>query len=74
MQIETTMRNDLTQVRMTMTKGQETTSVGEDAEKQSPCALPVGMQAGAATVETSMEGPHKIKTGAAAPSGNFASG
>ena len=30
-------------------------------EKRNPCALLVGMKAGAATVETSIEVPQKIK-------------
>ena len=31
--------------------------------KENPCALLVGMQIGAATVESSMEKPQKIKNG-----------
>jgi len=40
---------------------QETTGVSEDAEKKNPLALLVGMQAGTATVENSMEVPQKVK-------------
>ena len=36
-------------------------SVGEDVEKKKPCALLVGMQTGAATLENSMEVPQKVK-------------
>ena len=43
----------------TLTKQQ--TSAGEDVGKGNPGALRVGMQAGAATVENSMEFPQKIK-------------
>ena len=40
------------------------TSVDEVAEKKEPlCALLVGMQTGATTVENSMEFPQKIKNG-----------
>ena len=35
-------------------------TVGQDVEKNIPCALLVGMQTGAATVENSMEAPQKI--------------
>ena len=42
---------------------QQTTSAGEDVEKENPFALLVGMQIGAATVESSMEIPQKIKNG-----------
>ena len=42
----------------------QTTSVGEDVEKRQPSALLVGMQTGAATVE-SIETPQKIKNGTA---------
>ena len=35
--------------------------VGEDAEKMGPCALLVGLQMGAATVENSMEVPQELK-------------
>ena len=39
---------------------QQTTSAGEDVEKGEPFALLVGTWIGAATVESSMEIPHKI--------------
>ena len=44
-----------------LSKRQEITSVGEDAEKREPCVLLVGMQFGAATVENSIKVPQKIK-------------
>ena len=44
---------------------QQTTSVGEDVEKGELFALLVGMQTGAATVESSVEIPQKIKSGSA---------
>ena len=48
---------------MAKIKTQET-SVGKDVEKKETlCALLVGMQTGAATMEDSMELPQKIKTG-----------
>ena len=40
---------------------QETTDVGEDAEKGQPCTLLVGMQAGVAALENIMEFPQKAK-------------
>ena len=40
-------------------------NVGEDVEKGNFSALLVGMQIGAATVESSMEIPQKIKNGTA---------
>ena len=39
----------------------QTTSAGEDVEKGEPFALLMGVQIGAATVESSMEVPQKIK-------------
>ena len=44
---------------------QQTTSAGEDVEKQEPFTLLVGMQTGAATVDSSMEIPQTIKNGPA---------
>ena len=41
------------------------TSAGEDVEKGNTLLLLVGMQTGAATVESSMEIPQKIKNGSA---------
>ena len=40
--------------------------------KGNPCALVLGMQIGAATIETSMEVPQKIKTRTTILSGNSA--
>ena len=40
---------------------QQATSVGEDVEKGEPFSLLVGKQTGAATVESGMEIPQKIK-------------
>ena len=42
--------------------------------KGTPCALLVGMQIGAATVENSMEFSQKIKNGTALSPGNFTYG
>ena len=39
------------------------TSAGEDVKKREPCALLVGMQTGAATVENTMAVSQKIKYG-----------
>ena len=64
MQIKTTMRYHVTPVRMAI-KIKQQTSVGEVVEKREPCALLVGMQTGAATVENSMEFPQKTKNGTA---------
>ena len=50
------------------------TSAGEDVEKKEPCALLVGMQIGAATVEKSMEGTQKIKNETALWPSNSTSG
>ena len=50
MQIKTTMRYHFTPVRMTIMN--KSTNVGEDVEKENLTALLVGMQTGAATVET----------------------
>ena len=60
MQIKTTMRHHLTPVRWLKTT-QEIVSVGKDMEKRNTCALIMGMQIGAATLENSMEFPQKIK-------------
>ena len=40
---------------------QETTEIGEDAEKGEPSTLLVGMQTGATTLENNMEVPQKVK-------------
>ena len=34
--------------------------MGEDADREEPCALLVGMQTGAVTMENSMEVPQKV--------------
>ena len=57
------MRYHLTPVRMAIIN--KSTSAGEDVEKGNPFALVVGMQTGAATVESSMEICQKIKNGTA---------
>ena len=44
---------------------QQTTSGGKDVEKGNPFALLMGIQTSAATVESSMEIPQKIKSGSA---------
>ena len=41
------------------------TSAGKGMDKGDPCALVVGMQTGATTVESSMEIPETIKNGTA---------
>ena len=43
----------------------QTANAGEDVEKGTPSAPLVGMQTGAATVESSMEFPHQIENGTA---------
>ena len=44
MQIKTTMRYQLTPIRMaTIQKNQKRTSVDEDVEEVNPCALVIGM-------------------------------
>ena len=59
------MRYHLTPVRMaiikkTKKKRQQITSIGEDVEKMTTCALLVGIQIGAATMEN-YRGSSKIK-------------
>ena len=44
---------------------QQRTRAGEDVETREPFALLVGMQIGAATVESHMEIPQKIQNGSA---------
>ena len=60
-QIKTTLRYHLTPVRVAKLRNQETIDAGEDVEKGNPLALLVGMQAGAAVLENSVEVPQKIK-------------
>ena len=55
------MRYHLTPVRMAIIKRQQITSVGKGVEKKEPCALLVGIQIGAATMENSMAIPQKTK-------------
>ena len=40
---------------------QETTNTGVSVEKSNPCALLVGSHNGGAMVESSMEGPQKVR-------------
>ena len=62
MQIETTMRYQLTLVRRAIiNKSTNSQVLMKMWRKMNPCALFVGMQIGAATVENSMEVPQKIK-------------
>ena len=65
MQIKTTMRYHLTPVRMAVNNKSTNNSVGEDVEKGNPCAVLVGMQICAATMENGMKVPQKIKNGTA---------
>ena len=60
-QIKTTMKYYLTPVRMAVIGKWTKKSVDEDVEKGNPSALWVGMQTGAAPVESSVEGPQKIR-------------
>ena len=64
-QIKTTMRYHPKPIRMAIINKSASNSTGKDAEKGNPCALLVQTQTGAATVESSMELPHKIKNGTA---------
>ena len=62
MQIETTMRDHLTPVRMSIIN-KSTNKCGQGCEERKTlmlCLL-MGMQIGAATVESSMEFPQKLK-------------
>ena len=60
MQIKTTMRYHLTQVRMAIINESINNQVQARMwRKEDPSALLVGMQTGAATVETNMEFPQK---------------
>ena len=56
MQIKTTMRYHLTQVRMAAIK-KSTINAGESEEKKEPLTLLVGMQTSTATMEHSVEIP-----------------
>ena len=57
MQIKTTERYHLTQVRMTIIKSLQITNAGEDVKKREPSYTVVGMSVGAATVDNTMEVP-----------------
>ena len=50
------------------------TDVGEDAEKGEPSTLLVGMQAGAVTLENSMEVPQKVENRATLRPSNHTTG
>ena len=65
MQIKTTMRYHLTPVRMAIINKSTNNVLVKMWRKQNPRALLVGMQIGAATVESSVEIPQKIKNGSA---------
>ena len=66
MQIKTTMRYHLTPVRMAIiNKSTNNQVLIRMWRKGNPSALLVGMQTGAATVESSVEIPQKIKNGPA---------
>ena len=65
MQIKTIVRCHLTPVRMAIINKSKTTSVSKDVRKRSLFVLLVGTQIRAATVESSMEIPQKIKNGSA---------
>lgn len=57
MQIRTLMRYHLPPIMgwWLLSKRQQITNVGEDEEKENPCALLIGMEVGAAPLENSME-------------------
>ena len=61
MQIKTIMRYHLPAVRMALIS--KSTSAGEDVEKGEPFCTVGGTQTSAATVESNMEIPQKIKNG-----------
>ena len=57
-----------------VSKRQEITSVGKDAEKGHPRALLIGIQNGATTMENSINVPQKIKNRAITQSSHSTSG
>ena len=61
MQIKTTMRYHVTPVRMAIINKYKQQVLARMWRKGNPSALLVGMQTSAATVESSMEIPQKIK-------------
>ena len=56
-----TMKFYLAPIRMALIIKTQMTSAGEDVEKRKPCALLVGMEIGAITVENSVEIAQNIK-------------
>ena len=60
-QIRTIMRCHSHQAEWLKLTSQETTKIGEDAEKGNLLTLFMGMQADTATLESSMEVPQKLK-------------
>ena len=59
MQIKTTMKYQLTPLRMAIIKKTRNSKCWQG--EKNPCALLVGLEIGAATMENSMEVPQKIK-------------
>lgn len=66
------MSDHLTPVRTAVTK--KTVSVGEAVEKREPSPTIGGLSAGAATVESSMVAPQKIKNGTTLQASNSTAG
>ena len=71
--ITTAMRCHLTLGKVVIIKKRKI-SIGEDVEERNPCALLVGMQTGAATMENSMEAPQKLTSRTTLWSSNPTSG
>ena len=63
--IKTTVRYHLTPARMATINKSTNKCLARLWRKGSPCALAVGMQTGAPTMESSMEGPQKVEDGSA---------
>ena len=61
MQIKTTMIYHFTPVRRVIMKKNPNDKCWQGCGEGNPCVLLTGMQIGAATVQNSMEVPHKIK-------------